>query len=256
MRSSRARSARRARVTTASGVTNAYQITLNSVDVGGIRVDRVLATVIEGSFPEMPLLGTTYLQHVEMHEKDGILLLMRKFCIKYSQSHPDHEQVRSVMTRIRSREEFEQVIEEQPNLAGARSDLAYLLATDPASQDRALELAEAAAGAARQDPNIARVAGYVYLQTGRPEAAMSPVQKLLYIGSRAMGALEFRPPLRERHPEAAQALAERVRGHRCFKLKLGGREPASDWLRVSALRDALGPDAVIRLDHVARAREQ
>jgi aspartyl protease family protein len=68
-----------AQVTTASGVTNAYQITLNSVDVGGIRVDRVRATVIEGNFPEMPLLGTTFLQHVEMHEKDGVLMLMSKF---------------------------------------------------------------------------------------------------------------------------------------------------------------------------------
>ena len=30
---------------------------------------------------------------------------------------------------------------------------------------------------------------------GRPDAAMSPLQRLLYIGHRAMGALEFRPPL-------------------------------------------------------------
>ena len=35
-----------------------------------------------------------------------------------------------------------------------------------------------------------------FADQGRPDAAMSPVQKLLYIGSRAMGALEFRPPLR------------------------------------------------------------
>ena len=31
---------------------------------------------------------------------------------------------------------------------------------------------------------------------GRPESAMSPVQKLLYMGKRAMGALEFRPAIR------------------------------------------------------------
>lgn len=31
---------------------------------------------------------------------------------------------------------------------------------------------------------------------GRPDAALSPVQKLLYIGHRALGALEFRPALR------------------------------------------------------------
>ncbi len=31
---------------------------------------------------------------------------------------------------------------------------------------------------------------------GRPESAMSPVQKLLYMGKRGMGALEFRPAIR------------------------------------------------------------
>jgi serine/threonine-protein kinase HipA len=31
---------------------------------------------------------------------------------------------------------------------------------------------------------------------GRADLAMSPVQKLLYMGTRAMGALEFRPPIR------------------------------------------------------------
>ncbi len=35
-----------------------------------------------------------------------------------------------------------------------------------------------------------------FTDQGRPDAAMSPVQKLLYIGSRAMGALEFRPPIK------------------------------------------------------------
>ena len=34
-------------------------------------------------------------------------LLMRKFTIKYSQSHPDHEQVRLSFARMRTREEFE-----------------------------------------------------------------------------------------------------------------------------------------------------
>lgn len=34
-------------------------------------------------------------------------LLMRKFCIKYSQSHPDYENVRLAFARLRTREEFE-----------------------------------------------------------------------------------------------------------------------------------------------------
>lgn len=38
-------------------------------------------------------------------------LLMRKFCIKYSQSHPEHEQVRAALVRIRTREEFDAVLD-------------------------------------------------------------------------------------------------------------------------------------------------
>lgn len=34
-----------------------------------------------------------------------------------------------------------------------------------------------------------------FAERGRPDAAFSPIQKLLYIGRRAMGALEFAPPL-------------------------------------------------------------
>ena len=66
-------------VKTASGVVNAYSIMLDSVDVGGIRVDHVRASVLEGAFPQMVLLGTSFLQHVEMREKDGILVLVGKF---------------------------------------------------------------------------------------------------------------------------------------------------------------------------------
>ncbi|MGH7606070.1 MAG: type II toxin-antitoxin system HipA family toxin, partial [Gemmatimonadales bacterium] len=48
-----------------------------------------------------------------------------------------------------------------------------------------------------------------FTDRGRPGDALSPVQKLLYVGKRAMGALEFRPPLRdEGSPRAAHAPLE------------------------------------------------
>lgn len=55
-----------------------------------------------------------------------------------------------------------------------------------------------------------------FTDKGRPDDAMRPLQKLLYIGNRAMGALEFRPPLRvERAPERESleisALVEQAR---------------------------------------------
>jgi serine/threonine-protein kinase HipA len=51
---------------------------------------------------------------------------------------------------------------------------------------------------------------------GRPDAAMSPVQRLLYIGRRAMGALEFHPPLVVRTGPETEALeiADLVRAAR------------------------------------------
>jgi aspartyl protease family protein len=66
-------------VSTASGVVSAWMISLDSVNVGGIRVNGVQASVIEGGYPETILLGMTYLKHVQMQEKNGILLLSRDY---------------------------------------------------------------------------------------------------------------------------------------------------------------------------------
>jgi tRNA-dihydrouridine synthase B len=38
-------------------------------------------------------------------------IVMRKFCIKYSQSHPNHEAVRQSLVKMRSREDFESALE-------------------------------------------------------------------------------------------------------------------------------------------------
>ncbi|GAB5515724.1 tRNA dihydrouridine synthase [Rhodopirellula baltica] len=45
-------------------------------------------------------------------------LLMRKFCIKYSQSHPDYREVRLAFTRLRTREEFEAALEQHYSADG------------------------------------------------------------------------------------------------------------------------------------------
>ncbi|WP_162846058.1 retropepsin-like aspartic protease family protein [Seongchinamella sediminis] len=66
-----------ARVETASGVARAWSVNLRSVSVGGIKVNNVPATVVEGEFPAMVLLGMTYLRHVKLEENQGILTLSR-----------------------------------------------------------------------------------------------------------------------------------------------------------------------------------
>ncbi|MFK7976182.1 MAG: TIGR02281 family clan AA aspartic protease [Halioglobus sp.] len=64
-------------VSTASGLADAYSITLRSVSVGGIEVGSVRASVVEGDYPDIVLLGMTYLRHVKMEEQGGVLTLSR-----------------------------------------------------------------------------------------------------------------------------------------------------------------------------------
>ena len=67
--------ARRVLVETASEKVTAWKVKLDSVDVGGIRVNHVDATVVEGGFPTVILLGMTYLKHVNIEENQGVLTL-------------------------------------------------------------------------------------------------------------------------------------------------------------------------------------
>jgi aspartyl protease family protein len=66
-----------ATVETASGLTSAHAITLQSVVVGEIEVNNVPAMVVEGAYPATILLGMSYLRHVKMQEHNGILSLSR-----------------------------------------------------------------------------------------------------------------------------------------------------------------------------------
>ncbi len=54
-------------------------------------------------------------EHVDLCERtytpERALLLMRKHCIKYSQSHPNHEAVRHELARVRERAEFDAALQ-------------------------------------------------------------------------------------------------------------------------------------------------
>lgn len=66
-------------VSTASGQVLAYGIMLDSVELGTIRVNKVEASVLQGNFPESVLLGMSYLRHVEISEKAGVLNLLKRY---------------------------------------------------------------------------------------------------------------------------------------------------------------------------------
>jgi len=81
---------------------------------------------------------------------------------------------------------------------------------------------------------------------GQPGNALRPVQKLLYIGNRAMGALEFRPPIKVRRAAERESLeiAELVEQARVV---VEGRPDVSvpEMLRIGASAGGARPKALI-----------
>ena len=65
------------RASTASGISNAYRVRLNSIKLGGITLNNIEAAIIEGGFPEVVLLGNSVLSRLNM-KQDGIALTLTK----------------------------------------------------------------------------------------------------------------------------------------------------------------------------------
>jgi len=66
-------------VSTASDVTQAYQLKLDVVKVGSIQLRNVTAVVMDGAQPTEVLLGMSFLGHLEMLNKGDKLILRRKY---------------------------------------------------------------------------------------------------------------------------------------------------------------------------------
>ncbi len=66
-------------VSTANGVVKAYNISLKNVTVGSISLNNVKASVMEGDFPEIILLGNSFLSRLEYRVEGNMMLLKQKF---------------------------------------------------------------------------------------------------------------------------------------------------------------------------------
>jgi len=66
-------------VGTANGRANAYEITLDRVQVGDITLRNVQGYVIESTGMGRVLLGMSFLNRVRMEDQGTVLLLHRKF---------------------------------------------------------------------------------------------------------------------------------------------------------------------------------
>jgi len=63
------------KTTTASGIVPAWSLSLTSVSVGEVELKLVNAVVIEGNFPDISLLGMSFLSRLKMQD-DGLLLTL------------------------------------------------------------------------------------------------------------------------------------------------------------------------------------
>ena len=76
----------------------------------------------------------------------------------------------------KARAMYEKVVEENPEIAPAKNDLAFMLATRGEELDRAQKLAEEAQRALPDNPSVADTVGYVYFRRGRYEAALQQLR--------------------------------------------------------------------------------
>lgn len=67
------------KVSTANGFANAYVVKLNTLKIGTIILNNVEATVVEGGFPQIVLLGMSALNRLEMTRNNSIMTLTKKY---------------------------------------------------------------------------------------------------------------------------------------------------------------------------------
>lgn len=65
-------------VSTANGLKQAYEVILSSVSIGDIEAQQVKASVSSTEFPQVILLGNSYLSKVDMRVDNGVLLLQSR----------------------------------------------------------------------------------------------------------------------------------------------------------------------------------
>ena len=63
------------RIETASGITNAYFLTLDRVQIEALGLNQVEGVVVDGDYPSVALLGQSFLNRIDMERKGDLLEL-------------------------------------------------------------------------------------------------------------------------------------------------------------------------------------
>lgn len=72
-------SSQRKYVSTASEVVPVWNIKLDQITVGDISLANVDAVILEGSLPNTPLLGMSFLQHLKLNRNGSVMTLEQKY---------------------------------------------------------------------------------------------------------------------------------------------------------------------------------
>jgi aspartyl protease family protein len=67
------------RAQTAAAVVPVWQIRLDTVSIGDIKLNNVTATVIDGDQPGEVLLGNSFLRHTDMQQADSALVILKRY---------------------------------------------------------------------------------------------------------------------------------------------------------------------------------
>ncbi len=73
------RKGRRSQAQTATETVVVWQVYLRSITVDGIKLSNVEASVIEGSQPNVVLLGNSFLKHTQIQRKGTVMVLQKRF---------------------------------------------------------------------------------------------------------------------------------------------------------------------------------
>ncbi len=87
----------------------------------------------------------------------------------------------------RAKEVYEKVLVEDPELASAKNDLAFLLAREGSDLDRALALAEEAQRSLPEHPSIADTVGFTYYRMKQNEAALQQFRYAIQLSEARRG---------------------------------------------------------------------
>jgi aspartyl protease family protein len=66
---------RRSQVSTANGVISVYQTELSTVQLGGIQLQQIRASINPYMSDEVVLLGMSFMKHLDVTQRDGVLTL-------------------------------------------------------------------------------------------------------------------------------------------------------------------------------------